>query len=62
MKRIDINKTREELNGALKEQKAKLLKLKFELNEKSLHDVSQIKKIKKDIARIMTELNRPNLK
>ena len=56
MKRIDINKTREELAGMFKEQKAKLLKLKFELNEKRLKDVSQIKKTKKDIARILTAL------
>lgn len=62
MKKIETNKTREELNGNLKDQKAKLLKLKFELNEKSLKDVSQIKKVKKDIARILTELNRQNSK
>ena len=57
MKRIDINKTREELSSMLKEQKEKLLKLKFELNEKSLKDVSQLKKTKKDIARILGALN-----
>ncbi len=60
MKRIDTNKTREELAGMFKEQKAKLLKLKFDLNEKKLKDVSQINKTKKDIARVMTALN--NLK
>ncbi|MBI2064376.1 MAG: 50S ribosomal protein L29 [Candidatus Yanofskybacteria bacterium] len=60
MKRIDTNKTREELTGMFKEQKAKLLKLKFDLNEKKLKDVSQINKTKKDIARVMTALN--NLK
>lgn len=60
MKRIDTNKTREELAGMFKEQKAKLLKLKFDLNEKKLKDVSQINKTKKDVARIMTALN--NLK
>ena len=62
MKRIDTNKTNEELAGMFKEQKAKLLKLKFELNEKKLKDVSQIKKTKKDIARVMTQLNRHNSK
>jgi len=60
MKRIDTNKTREELAGMFKEQKSKLLKLKFELNEKKLKDFSQINKTKKDIARVMTALN--NLK
>lgn len=62
MKKIDTNKTKEELSRILKDLKAGLLKLKFELNEKSLKDVSQIKKAKKDIARIMTELNRHNSK
>lgn len=60
MKRIDTNKTREELADMFKEQKSKLLKLKFELNEKKLKDFSQINKTKKDIARVMTALN--NLK
>lgn len=62
MKRIDTNKTREELSAIFEEQKAKLLKLKFELNEKKLKDVSQIKKTKKDIARVMTQLNRQSSK
>jgi len=48
------------LAGMFKEQKSKLLKLKFELNEKKLKDFSQINKTKKDIARVMTALN--NLK
>ena len=56
MKRIDTNKTREELAGMFKEQKAKLLNLKFDLNAKTLKDVSQIRKTKKDIARILTAL------
>ena len=56
MKHIDTNKTREELVGMFKDHRAKLLKLKFDLNEKKLKDVSQIKKIKKDIARILTAL------
>ncbi len=63
MKRIDTNnKNREELGTMFKEQKTKLLKMKFDLNEKKLKDVSQINKTKKDIARILTELNRQNLK
>ena len=63
MKRIDLNnKNREELTAMFKDLKTKLLKLKFDLNEKSLKDVSQLGKTKKDIARILTELNRQNLK
>ena len=57
MKRIDTNKTKEELMGIFKDQRAKLLKLKFDLNENKLKDVSQIIKTKKDIARTMTALN-----
>ncbi|MEX2090804.1 MAG: 50S ribosomal protein L29 [Candidatus Paceibacterota bacterium] len=61
MKRIDLNnKNREELAIMFKDQRAKLLKLKFELNEKSLKDVSQLRKTKKDIARILTALNSQN--
>lgn len=58
MKRIDTNKSREELDAMNKDQRTKLSKLRFELNEKSLKDVSQIKKTKKEIARIMTALNK----
>ena len=58
MKFIDTNKTKEELSNMFKEQRTKLLKLKFDLNEKKLKDVSQIKKTKKDIARILTQLNK----
>ena len=57
MKRIDTDKTKEELMGIFKDQRAKLLKLKFDLNENKLKDVSQISKTKKDIARTMTALN-----
>ncbi|PIR42031.1 MAG: 50S ribosomal protein L29 [Candidatus Yanofskybacteria bacterium CG10_big_fil_rev_8_21_14_0_10_37_15] len=58
MKHKEIkNKTREELVNMFKNEKTKLSKLKFELNENKLKDASQIKKTKKDIARIMTALN-----
>ncbi|MBI2068940.1 MAG: 50S ribosomal protein L29 [Candidatus Yanofskybacteria bacterium] len=57
MKHIDLNnKSKEELSVIFKDQKTKLLKLKFELNEKKLKDVSQIKKVKKDIARVLTAM------
>ena len=59
MKNIETNnKNKEELSAMLKDQEAKLLKLKFDLNEKKLKDVSQIGKTKKDVARILTELNK----
>ena len=61
MKKVEINnKSRAELQTMHKAETAKLLKLKFDLNENKLKDVSQIKKARKDIARIMTALN--NLK
>jgi len=62
MKRIDTNKTEEELANMFKDQRTKLLKLKFDLNEKRLKDVSQIRKTKKDIARILTALKGQNSK
>ncbi len=58
MKFIDIQlKSQAELNEILKELQVKLGKFRFELANKSLKDVSQIKKTKKDIARILTAIN-----
>ena len=55
MKKIDLqNKTSEELGTMLKDLKAKLLQFNFELGEKRLKDFSQVKKTKKEIARILT--------
>ena len=51
-------KTKEDLTETLKELKIKLFKLRFDLAEKKLKDFSQIKKAKRDIARVMTILNR----
>ena len=57
MKYIDLqNKTNVELNMMLKDFKAKLLQFNFELGEKRLKDFSQVKKTKKEIARILTVL------
>ncbi|OGM98415.1 MAG: 50S ribosomal protein L29 [Candidatus Yanofskybacteria bacterium RIFCSPLOWO2_01_FULL_41_34] len=57
MKNIDLqNKTVEEMSMILKDLKAKLLQFNFELGEKRLKDYSQIKKTKKEIARILTFL------
>ena len=58
-KNIDLqNKTQEELFRMLHDLKAKLLQFNFELAEKRLKDFSQVKKTKKEIARILTTLNK----
>ena len=62
MKRIDVqNKTKDDLNHMLRELKAKLLKLNFDLADNKVKDVSQVKKTKKDIARILTALKQVNI-
>ncbi len=61
MKNIDLqNKTKEELSKMLSDLKSKLLQFNFELGEKRLKDFSQVKKTKKEIARILTTLNHEN--
>lgn len=52
------NKSVPELQERLKEARIKLGRLKFELANKALKDSSQIGKVKKEIARIMTVLNK----
>jgi len=54
------DKGKEELTSMYKELKSKLLKLNFDLGASKLKDISQLKKVKKDIARTLTALN--NLK
>ena len=62
MKRIDLqNKTKDDLSHMLKDLKAKLLKLNFDLADNKVKDVSQVKKTKKDIARILTALKQVNI-
>ena len=57
-KKLDIkNKSVSELNSLLNELKAKLVNLNFDLNEKKLKDTTQIGKAKRNIARILTEIN-----
>ena len=57
-KNVDLqNKTTEELAKMLQDLKAKILQFNFELAEKRLKDFSQIKKTKKEIARILTLIN-----
>lgn len=55
MKPQDLqNKTKEELSQTLVDLRAKVLKLNFDLADNKVKDVSQVKKTKKDIARILT--------
>lgn len=55
MKRFETkNKSREELVASLGEMRAKFSQLHFDKADKKLKDSSQFKKIKKDIARILT--------
>ncbi len=52
------NKTTEELRKQMEELKIKLGKLRFESANRALKDFSQIKKAKKDIARILTAIRK----
>lgn len=59
MKSTDLqNKDVAELQERLKEARIKLGKFRFELANKALKDFSQIGKVKKEIARLMTALNK----
>ena len=59
MKLTDLNnKTPSELTGLLQEHKIQLAKLSFELEANTLKDTSQVKKTKKNIARVLTELTK----
>lgn len=51
------NKTQQELANSLAEFRTKLVQLEFDRADKKLKDVSQFKKTKKDIARILTCLH-----
>jgi len=48
------NKSSKELNELLAEKRNTLREFKFKANENQLKNVSQINKIKKDIAKILT--------
>jgi len=59
MKRIETqNKSKEELSATLKDLRSKMTRLGFDAGEKKLKDSSQLNKTKKDIARILTEINK----
>lgn len=51
------NRSKEELLKMRGDLKAKLMKLNFDLAGNKLKDFSQLKKTKKEIARILTALN-----
>ena len=59
MKTLDLkNKSHEDLIHLLSESQAKILKLRFDLADKKLKNYSEIKKTRKNIARILTALNK----
>jgi len=61
MKPVELNnKSHSELNQLLVDLRAKILKLNFDLADNKVKDVSQVKKTKKDIARILTLLKSQN--
>lgn len=51
------NKTDIELNNMLEELRVKLGRMRFELANKTLKNISEIKVVKKDIARVLTALS-----
>lgn len=63
MKAAELRKkTDQELEGLLKEQREKLLKLKMDLALGKLKNVKEIKQTKKVIARILTILRERGIK
>lgn len=52
------NKTEVELKKMLNELKVKLGKMRFELANKTLKNFNEINRVKKDIARVLTTLNK----
>jgi len=61
MKSNDLqNKNASELKQMLPDLRSKLAKLSFELEANTLKDSSQVGKVKKDIARILTLLKSQN--
>ena len=52
------DKPKKELVDSLKDKRASLVKLRFQTTGSRVKNVKEIKNLKKDIARVMTELNR----
>ena len=51
-----MEKTTPELNEQIKELKAELFNLRFQMATSQLDNTARVKQVKKDIARIMTEM------
>ena len=63
MKIIELKqKNKEELQGMVAEDRERLRVLRFDLAAGKVKNVREIRKIRKDIARILTLLRDPNLK
>ena len=57
MKAAEIRElSAEDLRGKLKEAKAELFNLRFQMATSQLDNTARVKQVKKDIARIMTEM------
>ena len=52
------DKPKKELVDSLKDKRASLVKLRFQTTGSRVKNVKEIKNLKRDIARVMTELNR----
>lgn len=63
MKVIELTqKSKEELEKMIQDEKEKLRQLRFELAAGKVKNIRQIRFIKKDIARIFTKLNKQEIK
>jgi len=59
MKTAELNdKTKEELEKMVKEEKEKLRQLKFDLAAGKVKNIKEIRQIRKDVARILTRINK----
>lgn len=59
MKAVELTqKSKEELQKMLQEQKEKLRQLKFDLAAGKVKNIREIRMIRKDIARILTKVNK----
>ncbi len=58
MKKLDLhNKNEEELQELLADKRERRRELNFQLASGKVQDTSEVRKVKKDIARILTQLN-----
>lgn len=66
MKKSDLKQLKElglnDLNKLVEEKRSALLKLRFDLTMGKLKNISEIRKLKKDIAQILTIINEKRLK